>query len=116
LTFDEIEAALRKRNLDVERNTTHIVIRTPLMSNIRIYKRKEEIVIEPRFGLCKIRTALIFASVIEALIIITVIKSYSGNEIKSTVIIALVALAIIWDIYRYFKVKAIKKEIVATIH
>jgi hypothetical protein len=115
LTFDEIEGALRKRNLNVERNTSHIIVRTPLLSSIRIYKRGEEIVIEPRFGLFKMKSTLIFALVIEALIIITVIKSYHDNEIKSTVVIALIILAIVWDAYRYIKVKATKKEIVEAI-
>ena len=115
MTFDEIEGALRKRNLNVERNTSHIIVRTPLLSSIRIYKRGEEIVIEPRFGLFKMKSTLIFALVIEALIIITVIKSYHDNEIKSTVVIALIILAIVWDAYRYIKVKATKKEIVEAI-
>ncbi len=116
LELSEIEAGLKGRYFDLRRDIDNIMVRGPLLSKIKIYKLGEEIVIEPRFGLYKMTTTLILSSVIEVTAVGVAIASYRHDEARSTVIIGLIVAAIIFDIWRYKKVKALQHEISSIIN
>ncbi len=116
MELSEIELELKGRNFDVRRNIDNITVKASLLSKIKIYKLGEEIVVEPRFGLYKMTTTLITNSAIEAIIVAIAIASYPRDQSRSTAIIALIVAAIMFDIYRYTKVKALQREISSVIN
>ncbi len=54
---------------------------------------------------------LIMSSVMEVIAVGVAVASYPENEARSTVLVALIVAAIIWDVCRYRKVKALERDV-----